>query len=300
MLKTDAVTIRDPFVLPYQGNYYLYGTRSATAWGPADGFDCYVSENLKDWDGPIEIFKRPEGFFADRNYWAPECIYYRDTFFLITTLGCENKKKGIYILSAKEPTGPFTPYSERITPEDWTCIDGTVYFENGTPWLVYSKSFEDSPEGYMYAQPLKEDLSASSGEPVMLFEAKEASWAHPVPFAKAEFGIDGDCYFTDGPGLFSDSGSLYMTWSSWGTAGYTVGLCVSESGKVTGPWKQIDTPVWPENGGHGMTFSSFTGERLFTLHYPNDATKEHPVFAKLIKQGEGFALEMKEAYLSNG
>jgi hypothetical protein len=107
-----------------------------------------------------------------------------------------------------------------------------------------------------------------------------------------EFGIDGDCYFTDGPGLFSDSGSLYMTWSSWGAIGYAVGLCVSESGKVTGPWKQLDTPIWPENGGHGMTFSSFTGERLFTLHYPNDATKEHPVFAKLVKQGEGFALEI--------
>jgi hypothetical protein len=61
MLKTNEVKIRDPFVLPYDGKYYLYGTRSATTWGPADGFDCYVSENLSDWEGPIEIFKRPDG-----------------------------------------------------------------------------------------------------------------------------------------------------------------------------------------------------------------------------------------------
>lgn len=33
-MKTSDVNIRDPFVLVYEGKYDLYGTRSATCWGP--------------------------------------------------------------------------------------------------------------------------------------------------------------------------------------------------------------------------------------------------------------------------
>ena len=148
-MKTTEINIRDPYILVHGGKYYLYGTRSATCWGAADGFDCYVGEDKENWKGPIEIFHRPEGFFADQNYWAPECIYYEGAFYLITTLGGSDRKKGIYVLRSEQPTGPFEVYSERITPEDWACIDGTVYIEQGVPYLIFSHSFEDTPDGDM-------------------------------------------------------------------------------------------------------------------------------------------------------
>lgn len=90
-------------------------------------------------------------------------------------------------------------YSERITPEDWACIDGTVYIEQGVPYLIFSHSFEDMPDGDMCLLKMSSDLKQAEGEPVTLFSAAEAVWAKPVPFAKAEFGMDGDVYFTDGP-----------------------------------------------------------------------------------------------------
>lgn len=65
-MKTTEINIRDPYILVHEGTYYLYGTRSATCWGPADGFDCYVSEDRENWEGPIEIFHRPEGFSQTR------------------------------------------------------------------------------------------------------------------------------------------------------------------------------------------------------------------------------------------
>lgn len=74
-MKREEINIRDPYVLVHDGQYYLYGTRSATAWGEADGFDCYISRKLQDFAGPIEIFHRPEGFFADRNYWTHSGFY---------------------------------------------------------------------------------------------------------------------------------------------------------------------------------------------------------------------------------
>ena len=95
-MKTNEINIRDPFLLLHEGKYYLYGTRSATCWGEADGFDCYVSADRENWDGPFEIFHRPDGFWADRAYWAPECVHHDGAFFLITTLGASDRKKGIY------------------------------------------------------------------------------------------------------------------------------------------------------------------------------------------------------------
>lgn len=299
-MKTEEINIRDPYVMLWEGKYYLYGTRSATCWGPANGFDCYVSEDLKEWEGPIEIFRRPEGFFADRCYWAPECIFYEtenggNSFYLITTFGGERIKKGIYVLCAEKPEGPFQIYSGRLTPEDWSCIDGTIYFEQDTetkkqiPYLIFSHSFEDTPDGDMCAIRLSKDLKQAAGNPVTLFSAAEASWARPVPFAKAEFGMDGDVYFTDGPCVIKDpDGKLRMTWSSWGTKGYAVGVAVSESGRLKGPWEQLDTPLHAENGGHGMMFYDKERKRKFTLHYPNDKYKEHPVFLDVSVEGENY------------
>ena len=116
-MKREDINIRDPFVLVHEGRYYLYGTRSAACWGEADGFDCYVGKSLEEFDGPVEIFHRPEGFFADRYYWAPECFSYKKEFYLVTTLGAEHTTKGIYILKSTEPTGPFALYADRLTPK---------------------------------------------------------------------------------------------------------------------------------------------------------------------------------------
>ena len=41
----NDIHIRDPFILVEDGKYYLYGTRGKTCWGPATGFDVYVSDD---------------------------------------------------------------------------------------------------------------------------------------------------------------------------------------------------------------------------------------------------------------
>ncbi|MCF0142484.1 MAG: family 43 glycosylhydrolase, partial [Parasporobacterium sp.] len=105
-MKLNEINIRDPYILPHDGKYYLYGTRSDTCWGKAEGFDCYVSSDLDDWEGPFEIFKREEDFFADQNFWAPECYYYGGEFCLLATLGNEEKGKSINLLKSDSPTGP--------------------------------------------------------------------------------------------------------------------------------------------------------------------------------------------------
>ncbi|MFC3928552.1 glycoside hydrolase family 43 protein [Streptococcus caprae] len=291
MKRTD-INIRDPYVLVHKNKYYLYGTRSATTWSDADGFDCYVSTDLENWDGPIEIFKRQPDFFATQNFWAPEAYAYQGKFYLLTTLGAKDRQKGVYLLEADQPTGPFQLVSNRLTPEDWAAIDGTLYFEDGKPYLIFSHSFETSPDGDMCLLPLSEDLRQPIAEPVTLFSAADASWARPIPFAKAEFGLDGDVYFTDGPSVFQDAdGELFMLWSSWGTQGYAVGLAKSETGLVRGPWCQLDMPLFGENGGHAMIFTDLDDQLRFAYHFPNDHYKEMPQFADLVKINGNYQLE---------
>ena len=279
-MKREEVNIRDPFVLLHEDTYYLYGTRSATCWGEADGFDCYTSRDLENWEGPFEVFHRPEGFFADRNYWAPECYAHNGSFYLITTFGCADRKKGIYVLVADSPLGPFRAVSDKpLTPKDWACIDGSLFWEGETPYLLFSHSFEDEPNGDMCALPLRADLCCAVGEPMTLFSAASAPWAKPVPFAEAEFGMKGDVYFTDGPCVYrmADS-SMLMLWSSWSEAGYAVGAAKAVSGSVAGPWEHLSERVFPRDGGHGMLFCDKSGALRFALHYPNERYREHPVF----------------------
>ena len=287
-MKREEVNIRDPYVLVDNGKYYLYGTRSETCWEDAYGFDCYVSGDLKDFEGPIEIFKKPENFFATHSYWAPECYKINGCYYLVTTFGAPDIKKGIYVLKSDSPTGPFSLYSDRLTPVNWSCIDGTVFTDAGKVYLVFSHSFEDAMDGSGTADgdfcvmELAADLSKPVSAPQKLFSPKDVTWARTVPFAKKEFGIDGDCYFSDGPGFIRhEDGNLYMIFSSWSENGYAVGAARSASGDISGPWDIQKEPLFPENGGHGMFFSDLDGNLILTLHYPNDRFKEHPSFWKV-------------------
>ena len=73
----------------------------------------------------------------------------------------------------------------------------------------------------------------------------------------------------------------YMIFSSWSDKGYAVGVARSESGSAFGPWIIQKTPLFPENGGHGMFFTDLDGNLILALHYPNDRFKEHPSFWKV-------------------
>jgi hypothetical protein len=48
------------------------------------------------------------------------------------------------------------------------------------------------------------------------------------------------------------------------------GIAISDSGKLAGPWRQQREPLFDENGGHGMLFTTFDGKLMMVLHAPND------------------------------
>jgi hypothetical protein len=309
-MNINEINIRDPFVLPYQGKYYMYGTRGATCWGECDGFDVYVSEDLSDWSDPIEAFHKPEGFWADRNYWAPEVHYYKGAFFAFVSFKSTDKCRGTQILISDSPTGPFRLHSNGpVTPSDWECLDGTLYVDDmGQPYMVFCNEWVQVGDGEICAVKLSSDLSKAISEPVLLFTASNSPWSRPIR--------NGPNYVTDGPYLFqadspyrnfiidkdkddsqsfislskSDSTAikpLVMLWSSLSDNNdYIQIISISDSGDITGPWRHDEDLLYKSDGGHGMIFSTFSGDLFLTLHSPNKTLLERPVFIPLITEGD--------------
>lgn len=266
--KLEDIRIRDPFVLPDKraGLYYLYANMSNRRRG-ARGWECYTSRDLKRWSAPTGVFKPPKGFWGKRDFWAPEVHRYKGKYYLFGTLSAARAKRGTQIFAADRPSGPFRPHSDRAaTPHDWMALDGTLYVEDGRPWMVFCHEWVQIGDGTMEAVRLSDGLRRPAGKPVTLFRASQAPWVRPVQKGK---------YVTDGPCLHKvASGELLMLWSSFSATGYAVGVVRSASGKVRGPWKHDPKPLFADDGGHCMLFRAFDGSLMLALHAPNRNGRE--------------------------
>lgn len=277
-MKSNEINIRDPFVLVHDGKYYLYGTRGATCWGPADGFDVYVSEDLEEWSAPHACFQNDGSFWADRDYWAPEVHEWRGAFYLFASFKNESVHRGTAILRADSPIGPFVPHSHGcVTPPEWECLDGTFYVsKSGKPYMVFCHEWVQVGDGEMLAVELSEDLHMAVWEPKLLFRASDAAWGRAVQHSS---GVKG--YVTDGPFLWRMSdGTLLCLWASFSEHGYTEGVAVSDNGEIDGRFAQAE-PLFMQDGGHGMVFRAMDGQLYMTLHSPNIHLQERPVFYAL-------------------
>lgn len=70
-----------------------------------------------------------------------------------------------------------------------------------------------------------------------------------------------------------------------------MGIARSETGDVTGPWRQEAEPLWAEDGGHGMIFRLFDARLMLTFHRPNNTPKERPVFVEIEEVGDSICIK---------
>lgn len=295
MRKTEEIHIRDPFILavPEEKRYYMYGTTRAMpdANGGAS-FETFVSADLKEWEGPIPVFTAGGDFWGTRDFWAPEVHRYKGKYYLFGTFSADKVLRATQILVSDSPKGPFTPLTDRpVTPFGWQCLDGTLFVDDARkPWIVFCHEWEQCGDGEICAMRLTDDLKYSAGKPVLLFHASEAPWIANVPWMAAE--TDRKNYITDGPAfLRTKSGQLLMIWSSFGKNGYVQALARSESGKVTGPWKQEPELVYDKDGGHGVIFKTFDGKLMLALHSPNSGGRERARFLPIREEGDKLVFE---------
>lgn len=285
----DSIRWRDNCILPdpVSQTYYFVGPAGRSVM-------CYKSKDLKHWEGPSIIFTVPDGFWGEthiNSIWAPELHYYNGKYYIFCTFDTSEKlseqwrnwekngrvRRGSQILVSDSPEGPFKPFAPHSTmPVDMMTIDGTLWVEDGIPYMVYCHEWVQVTDGAVGYVRLKPDLSDIDGVPVNLFRASYVNhtWGKPIP-------ANGSGYVTDGPYLYKGkTGKLYMVW----TTNNTCGIAISDSGKIAGPWRQQDTPLYV-NGGHAMIFTTFEGQLKLVLHAPYWGDT-HPKILDLEDTGE--------------
>lgn len=277
-LHIRDIIVSDPFVLADKasGKYYLYAARfnpDRFPGQPEKGvFHALVSEDLVHWSAPQRVFEQGD-FWADLDYWAPECHLYKGKYYLISSFRAKGTLRRCQCLVSDSPLGPFRPVrAEPVTPEGWQCLDGTLYVDGGgKPWMVFCHEWLQVYDGQIAAIPLSDDLGSAVGKPTILFRASDAPWRARMAGLDKHNG-----YVTDGPFLHRlPDGKLIMLWSNFCREGYATGYAVSRSGEIFGPWEQRPDPLYALDGAHSMLFYAFDGRLIMALHCPNVPDRKH-------------------------
>lgn len=262
---------RDPFVFvdTVSKKYYL-------TFNNMPHFRMYSSPDLKNWKDEGYAFTAASDFWGKQDFWAPDLYAFKNKYYLFATFSAPGTKRGTSVLMADKPVGPYNALeNQAVTPPDWTCLDGSLFIDGtGNPWMVFCREWLEVTDGLVYAMPLTGDLKKGSGSPVLLFNASSADWVAPIQSG----AVTG--YVTDAPYVFkNNSGKLQMLWSSYDKKGnYAIGLAESESGTVTGPWKQLPGPLNNDDGGHAMIFKGLDGQQYIAYHAPNTGVSRPRIY----------------------
>lgn len=278
--KLNNIRTRDICVVPdpVAKIYYMVGPGRG-------GVNMRTSKDLLHWSASKVIYTPPADVWdtiKTAGIWAPEMHVYKGKYYLFLTFDSRTKLKeqwrewlprvyrGSQVLVGDSPFGPFKTFQNHATtPVDMMTLDGTLWVEDGKPYMVFCHEWVQITNGSVCYMPLKDDLSVAVGEPVKLFHGDEPVWSR----GDKKYGNR----VTDGPYLYTGkTGKLYMIWTSGGVTGNSTGIAISESGKIAGPWVQQDEAIYKANGGHAMLFKTFEGKLMMILHSPyNGDTRPH-------------------------
>ena len=299
-VSLDEISMSDPFVFPDKKTktYYLTGT----------GGRLYKSKDLKMWTGPYKIIDLTGTWMDSLWVAAAEIHKFGDKYYLAGTWSDHTTlieavprrynvpRNQTQLLVANSPEGPFKPlvveYDFCLGPEDWDIIDGTLYQENDTTYMVFVHEWTQIIDGTIDFMPLSKDLTRRTDGPTTIFRASEAAWPKEMnSIGEATFGMKMPGWVTDGPQLFrTQTGKLGILWSSWGEHRYAQGVAYSISGSIKGPWLQEPEAFKGDNSGHGMIFTTFEGKQLFIIHHAEEREPRKPQLYEIDDSGDKLVL----------
>ena len=275
-------TCSDPFIVrdDAAGVYRLY--HNVGVKGPDDPLVMMrTSKDLVDWSEPTGVLHLPKEMNCT-SLWAPEVHAWKGKWYLFGTVHKRVDPKNLlptlvpnfnpprrktylatWTFVADSPEGPFKPFADHaITPEGWSSLDGTLFEQDGRPYMVFCHEWTQLRDGTIDAVEMSPDLASAVGRPFALLKASDLRAAVDGAPMKVPAGV------TDGPFLYrTKTGRLLMLWSS-AFKGYLQAVSRSASGRLEGPWTHHEV-IRCEDSGHGMAFRTFDGRLALALHSPN-------------------------------
>lgn len=118
----------DPFVMKFNGIYYLYvSTRDDLT-----GIKCWSSRDMADWKYEGLCIEDETTLNVSKAAYAPEVFYHNGKFYMYTSPA----GRGHYVLESASPTGPFVKATENFGHS----IDGSVFIDDDGKWYFYYAS----------------------------------------------------------------------------------------------------------------------------------------------------------------
>lgn len=117
--------IGDPYVLRFNGKYYLYcSTKDRRI-----GVKAWSSDDLVNWRYEGLVTEEP----VSEGAYAPEVVYWNGAFYMYTSPA----GKGHYVLQSDNPTGPFVKKTDNLG----YTIDGSVFIDDDEKWYFTHAKF---------------------------------------------------------------------------------------------------------------------------------------------------------------
>lgn len=153
----EGYGIGDPYVLRYNGEYYLY----ASTKNLQVGVMAWKSSDLINWE-QVDNGTLKTGYVTEDEItigaYAPEVIYWDGMFYMYTS----PEGKGHYILTSDSPEGPFTVVSDNIGEG----IDGSVFIDDDES-MYFLRAFNTGIRMIDMADPLTLESGTTLDNTVM-------------------------------------------------------------------------------------------------------------------------------------
>jgi xylan 1,4-beta-xylosidase len=256
--------LADPFVLRFQGKYYLYPTSDSR------GYEVFVSDDLVHWERKARAFHDPRG-----GCWAPEVLHDQHgdgKFYLYYTDNAPEAtparmRKQVGVAVADNPLGPFVDKG----PLAADSIDADPFQDDDRNLYLY---YVELAGGFkILVQPMSDPLT-KKGPPKVLLRPTE-------PWEKRSGEV------TEGPFMLKRKGTYYLTYSGTGADSPNYGIGYATSSSPLGPFlKHPGNPIAHRGGnvlgpGHHCVVQGPNAKLWLVYHQKWDAGQSFHRFLAL-------------------
>lgn len=217
----------DPFVFPWEGIYYAYGTGREVN---GRVFEVLKSEDLVHWTslgGAIE--PRGSSFYED--WWAPEVAAWKGTFYMYHSVGIGDRAHKLRVAVAEQPYGPFIGLARVLTRNELFAIDPHPFRDDdGSMYMYYARDFlQGERVGTALVVDRMLDMLTLEGKPRTVLRAT-ADW-QLFRQNRPMYGSIYDWYTLEGPFVVKRDGRYYCFYSggAWQEPNYGVSYAVADS-----------------------------------------------------------------------
>ncbi|WP_411348553.1 glycoside hydrolase family 43 protein [Paenibacillus sp. WLX2291] len=286
-----------PEVHEHEGKYYLFVTlhnkERMLDGEPIQGYD-------KHWRGTvIAVSDSPAGPFLMNNSERP---IVPETMMTLDGTLYRDEHNDPWMVYCHEWVQTIDGAMEAVRlNEDWSAAVGKpmpLFSGSAAPWLSSQPS---SDEGIQTVHSSEQAPQAKSNDSNQLQQSEthhSQDVEHPQHNNVDEAQLishesamnESAVYVTDGCQLYRTSGgNLVMLWSSYENDSYVQTIARSVSGKLEGPWEQLE-PLVKEDSGHGMLFQTFDGQWKLILHRPFPMPESRCLLFDMEDTGDSFRL----------